>query len=82
MSGTSDVPPRHDGDLLYLTETAYFALSDHESESGSKWSSKSNNRQDGLFLERLESFIEGQIRDMESFATREQRTLDEVIVIQ
>jgi hypothetical protein len=80
MSGPSDVPRRHDTDFLYLTDTAYFALSDHESESGHKWPSKNKNRQDGLFLERLESFIDGQMRDMESFANREQRSLDEVTV--
>jgi hypothetical protein len=74
----SDPSPRHDGDLLYLTDTAYFALLDHE-PSGHRLPSN-KNRPDGLFLERLESFIEGQQKDMEAFANREQRPLDEVII--
>ena len=79
MSGPSNVFPRHDGDLLYLTDTAYFALVGHE--SGNRMPHKSKNNPDGLFLERLESFIEGQQKEIESFANREQRPLDEVTVI-
>ena len=77
MSGSSDVSPHHDGDLLYLTDTAYFALLDHES-GNRRIPSKDKNKPDGLFLERLESFLEGQQKEMKSFASREQRSFDEV----
>ncbi|KAF8514553.1 hypothetical protein BU17DRAFT_33135, partial [Hysterangium stoloniferum] len=37
--------------------------------------------QDGLFMERLESFIDGQLKDIEAFANREQKPIDEAIAI-
>jgi hypothetical protein len=68
-------PPRTDSDLSFLTDSAYFSLLDRDTTP--KRSSKGKQQQDGLFLERLDSFIEGQLKDMEAFANREQRTLDE-----
>ncbi|KAF8577578.1 hypothetical protein K439DRAFT_1621986 [Ramaria rubella] len=75
MNTSSGATSRHDGDLLFLTDSAYFALVDDESAHA--WQSKEKNKQDGLFMERLESFIEGQQKDIEAFAVREQRSLDE-----
>ena len=75
----SDYLPHPDSDLLFLTDAAYFSLLDHDSSV--QQTSKGKQKQDGLFLERLDSFIEGQLRDMETFAKREQRTLDEASIM-
>lgn len=65
-----------DNELQFLTDTAFSFLFDDASShsiSKSKWGA------DGLFMERLESFIEGQLKDIENFANREQVPLDEVV---
>jgi len=71
---TEDTDRFVNDDFQFLTD---FALVEDASTS---WGSTSNGRtpQDELFLERFESFIEGQMRDVQSFANREGKSLDEV----
>ena len=61
-------------DFQFLTDE--FAFLDNDS---SMWASSAKGKapQDGLFLERLESFIEGQMKEIEVFASREGRSLEE-----
>jgi len=79
MSDYGNNTDAHDNnEFSYLND---FALLDDEPTS--TWclppgSRKGKSAQDELFVERLESFIEGQMREIKSFATREGRSLDEI----
>ncbi|GJJ08210.1 hypothetical protein Clacol_002418 [Clathrus columnatus] len=74
MSEPQYVYSSQDNELQFLTDSAFSSLFD---EPGSIVSSNGKRVVDGLFMERLESFIEGQLRDIESFANREQVPVDE-----
>ncbi|KIJ49407.1 hypothetical protein M422DRAFT_65921 [Sphaerobolus stellatus SS14] len=77
MAETQDGHNRNQtDDFQFLTE---FALLDNNDSSTWASSSKGGKTpQDGLFLERLETFLEGQMKEIETFASREGRPLEEI----
>lgn len=76
MNESQPLNSPQDHELQFLTDSAFSSLFD---DPGSNNTSKGKRGVDGLFMERLESFIEGQFKDIESFSNREQIPLDEVI---